>query len=34
MWFGEPHPYLERESPTDGASRGNKERVIVYKLLL
>jgi hypothetical protein len=30
MRFGEPHPYPERGSHTDGASRGNKERVIVY----
>jgi hypothetical protein len=31
MRFGEPHPYPERGSHTDGASRGNRERVIVYK---
>jgi hypothetical protein len=30
MRFGEPHPYPERGSHTDGASGGNKERVIVY----
>jgi hypothetical protein len=32
MRFGEPHPYPERGSHTDGASRGNKERVIVYNI--
>jgi hypothetical protein len=31
MRFGEPHRYPERGSHTDGASRGNKERVIVYR---
>jgi hypothetical protein len=34
MPFGEPHPYPERRSHTDGASRGNKERVIVYNMRL
>jgi hypothetical protein len=33
MRFGEPHPYPETGSHTDGASRGNKERVIVYTTL-
>jgi hypothetical protein len=33
MWFSEPHPYPERGSLTDGASRGNKEMVIVYTII-